>query len=84
MNWLLETTSGINALRSDPGGAVIAIIPGDDVALHHLWLNATAPARRLDEARSQLGTPLQSGTMADRIEQFFKAPRAATRQQGAA
>ncbi len=54
MNWLLETTSGIRALGPEPGGTVIAIIPGDDVALHHLWLNNTSPARRLDEARGQI------------------------------
>ncbi|MTH79316.1 type 1 glutamine amidotransferase [Paracoccus aestuariivivens] len=38
----------------------------------------------LKGARARIGTPLQSGTIADRIENFFKAPRSALRTQGAA
>ena len=40
----------------------------------------------LDEARARMGGELQSGSIADRIEKFFKAPRdvAAQTRQGAA
>ncbi|WP_134679413.1 type 1 glutamine amidotransferase [Paracoccus ravus] len=42
------------------------------------------PETVLDTARARIGVPLQSASIADRIEVFFKAPRAAAREQGAA
>lgn len=43
------------------------------------------PEPLLDQARARMGTCLQSAGIADRIEAFFKAPRAAvTQKQGAA
>lgn len=42
------------------------------------------PASLLDAARARMGSPLQSASIADRIEIFFKAPRTALRKQGAA
>ena len=52
MNWLLETPDGIEPLGAGrEGEPVIAVIPGDDVALHRLLLVETSAARRLEEAR---------------------------------
>ena len=42
------------------------------------------PDPLLDAARARMGSPLQSASIADRIEIFFKAPRTALRKQGAA
>lgn len=42
------------------------------------------PDTLLDAARARMGSSLQSASIADRIEIFFKAPRAALRKQGAA
>ena len=44
------------------------------------------PPALLDQARARMGGTLQSGSIADRIETFFKAPRnvAAQTRQGAA
>ncbi|MDT1064497.1 type 1 glutamine amidotransferase [Paracoccus sp. CPCC 101403] len=42
------------------------------------------PEPLLDRARARMGGPRQSSVMADRIETFFKAPRATQREQGAA
>lgn len=42
------------------------------------------PAPLLDQARARMGGALHSGNIADRIEDFFKAPRAAQRDQGVA
>jgi len=42
------------------------------------------PDHLLDQARARMGGERQSGSIADRIESFFKHPRAAMRSQGAA
>ena len=56
MTLLLETADGVRALGAGaPDGAeagpVIAVLRGDDIALHRLTLLEATPQRRLEEAR---------------------------------
>ena len=54
MTILLATEDGVRPLGdagADPSGATVAVIPGDDVALHHLTLAETDTRARLAEAR---------------------------------
>jgi general secretion pathway protein L len=53
MTLLLATADGLKPLDEpvDDAQAPVAVLPGDDVALHRLLLLETAPKRRLEEAR---------------------------------
>jgi general secretion pathway protein L len=52
MSLLLATADGVRALCDvDADAPVIGVIPGDDVALHHLKLLESGEAARLEEAR---------------------------------
>lgn len=57
MKLVLETADGVRELGdsgADAGekdGALVGVLPGDDIALHRLLLHETGPADRLEEAR---------------------------------
>lgn len=53
MKLVLETADGIRDLSplAEADAAVVGVLPGDDIALHRLLLQETAPDERLEEAR---------------------------------
>ena len=53
MKLVLETAEGIRDLADsgEADGALVGVLPGDDIALHRLLLQEAAPADRLEEAR---------------------------------
>ena len=53
MKLVLETAEGVRPLADsgEEDGALVGVLPGDDIALHRLVLQETTPADRLEEAR---------------------------------